>query len=85
MSTILPQAISPALGNSLFAASIHQNILGGNLIWLVLLVLCKLINLRETITSLIWILGVASLTWVHSLTLEAPTYDWRETVDHEDD
>ncbi|KAF8609314.1 MFS general substrate transporter [Ceratobasidium sp. AG-I] len=66
MSTILPQAISPALGNSLFAASVHRNILGGNLIWLVLLVL-------------------SVSAWVHSLTLKAATYDWRETIDHDDD
>lgn len=36
MTLILPQAISPALGNSLFAASIYDNILGGNLIWVVM-------------------------------------------------
>ncbi|KAG8693332.1 hypothetical protein FRC09_010578 [Ceratobasidium sp. 395] len=39
MSMILPQALAPAVGNALFAASIYQKILGGNLIWLVLLVL----------------------------------------------
>ncbi|QRV76687.1 major facilitator superfamily transporter [Ceratobasidium sp. AG-Ba] len=37
MSTILPQAVSPELGNTLFAASVHEHVLGGNLVWLVLL------------------------------------------------
>ncbi|CAE6477419.1 unnamed protein product [Rhizoctonia solani] len=37
MTLVLPQAVSPALGNSLFAASVHQNILGGYLIWIVML------------------------------------------------
>ncbi|CAE6521208.1 unnamed protein product [Rhizoctonia solani] len=37
MTLVLPQAVSPALGNSLFAASVHQNILGGHLIWVVML------------------------------------------------
>ncbi|KAG9092306.1 hypothetical protein FRC06_000159, partial [Ceratobasidium sp. 370] len=61
MSTYLAQAISPALGNSLFAASIYQNILGGNLIWVALLVLT----------------GFAGL---HTLTLQAPDHDWRESI-----
>ncbi|CCO26959.1 hypothetical protein BN14_00992 [Rhizoctonia solani AG-1 IB] len=37
MSLVFPQAVSPALGNSLFAASVHQDILGGNLVWVVML------------------------------------------------
>ncbi|CAE6457524.1 unnamed protein product [Rhizoctonia solani] len=37
MTLVLPQAVSPALGNSLFAASVHQNILGGHLVWVVML------------------------------------------------
>ncbi|KAH7344910.1 MFS general substrate transporter [Rhizoctonia solani] len=37
MTLVLPQAVSPALGNTLFAASIHQNILGGYLVWVVML------------------------------------------------
>ncbi|KEP50482.1 MFS transporter [Rhizoctonia solani 123E] len=37
MTLVLPQAVSPALGNSLFAASVHQNLLGGHLIWIVML------------------------------------------------
>ncbi|KAJ1311351.1 hypothetical protein OPQ81_009844 [Rhizoctonia solani] len=37
MTLVLPQAVSPALGNTLFAASVHQNILGGHLIWVVML------------------------------------------------
>ncbi|CAE6407941.1 unnamed protein product [Rhizoctonia solani] len=37
MTLVLPQVVSPALGNSLFAASVHQNILGGHLIWIVML------------------------------------------------
>lgn len=66
MTLILPQAISPALGNSLFAASIYDNILGGNLIWVVML-------------------AMTTIAWVHSLTLKAPTHDWRENIDRDDD
>ncbi|CAE7217237.1 unnamed protein product [Rhizoctonia solani] len=36
MSIVLPQAISPALANSLFAASVEKHILGGNLVWVLL-------------------------------------------------
>ncbi|EUC66729.1 MFS general substrate transporter, putative [Rhizoctonia solani AG-3 Rhs1AP] len=38
MSIVLPQAISPALANSLFAASVEKHILGGNLVWVLLFV-----------------------------------------------
>lgn len=38
MSIVLPQAISPALANSLFAASVEKHILGGNLVWVVLFI-----------------------------------------------
>ncbi|KAF8609315.1 MFS general substrate transporter [Ceratobasidium sp. AG-I] len=38
MSIVLPQAISPALANSLFAASVEKHILGGNLVWLLLFI-----------------------------------------------
>ncbi|KAG9087446.1 hypothetical protein FRC06_002536 [Ceratobasidium sp. 370] len=38
MSIVLPQAISPALVNSLFAASVEKHILGGNLVWVCLFV-----------------------------------------------
>ncbi|GAB1519008.1 hypothetical protein RhiTH_002073 [Rhizoctonia solani] len=37
MTLVFPQAVSPALGNSLFAASVHQDILGGHLVWIVML------------------------------------------------
>ncbi|KAG9122869.1 hypothetical protein FRC07_000573 [Ceratobasidium sp. 392] len=47
MSMILPQGLSPALGNALFAASIYQNILGGNLVWVVLLVLTGFAGLHS--------------------------------------
>ncbi|QRV91521.1 major facilitator superfamily transporter [Ceratobasidium sp. AG-Ba] len=38
MSIVLPQAISPALANSLFAASVEKHILGGNLVWVCLFI-----------------------------------------------
>ncbi|KAG9093402.1 hypothetical protein FS749_014431 [Ceratobasidium sp. UAMH 11750] len=38
MSIVLPQAISPALVNSLFAASGEKHILGGNLVWVCLFI-----------------------------------------------
>ncbi|KAG8688077.1 hypothetical protein FRC11_006107 [Ceratobasidium sp. 423] len=38
ISIVLPQAISPALANSLFAASVEKHILGGNLVWVLLFV-----------------------------------------------
>ncbi|CCO26957.1 hypothetical protein BN14_00990 [Rhizoctonia solani AG-1 IB] len=38
ISIVLPQAISPALANSLFAASVDKHLLGGNLVWVLLFV-----------------------------------------------
>lgn len=84
MTLILPQAISPALGNSLFAASIYDNILGGNLIWVVMLAMSKFsctIAPNFRLTSVL----SATIAWVHSLTLHAPTHDWRQNVDRDDD
>lgn len=82
MTLILPQAISPALGNSLFAASIYGNVLGGNLIWVIMLALSKSLapppRNRADIPS-------AAAGWVHSLTLQGPTGDWRENINRDDD
>ncbi|KAJ1311352.1 hypothetical protein OPQ81_009845 [Rhizoctonia solani] len=38
ISIVLPQAISPALANSLFAVSVDKHLLGGNLVWVLLFV-----------------------------------------------
>ncbi|EJD50550.1 MFS general substrate transporter [Auricularia subglabra TFB-10046 SS5] len=38
ITIVVPQAVAPALGTSLFAASLKSDILGGNLVWVVLIV-----------------------------------------------
>ncbi|KAB5591431.1 zinc induced facilitator 1 protein [Ceratobasidium theobromae] len=38
ISIVLPQTISPALANSLFAASVDKHIMGGNFVWVLLFV-----------------------------------------------
>lgn len=38
MATLLPQAVAPAFATALFALSIKSEIVGGNMIWLVLLI-----------------------------------------------
>ncbi|KAF8707950.1 MFS general substrate transporter, partial [Rhizoctonia solani] len=69
MTLVFPQAVSPALGNSLFAASVHQDILGGHLVWVVMLAM----------------ITTATFGWAHSLTLTTSTHDWRENLNDDDD
>ncbi|KAF8761709.1 MFS general substrate transporter [Rhizoctonia solani] len=69
MTLVFPQAVSPALGNSLFAASVHQDILGGHLVWIVMLAM----------------ITTATFGWAHSLTLTTSTHDWRENLNDDDD
>jgi MFS family permease len=53
MAIVLPQSVSPAFGMSLFAFSLRINVLEGNLVWVVFVVLCMLfathsLTLEET-------------------------------------
>lgn len=41
MSIVLPQAIAPVMGTSMYAASIGSPLLSGNMIWAVLFVFCE--------------------------------------------
>ena len=85
MSIVLPQAISPALANSLFAASVEKHILGGNLVWLLLFIFSTYFTFSPE-RSLTRNLPVACLAAVHSLTLKEPEDDWRtkQTDEHDD-
>ena len=47
MVMLLPQAVVPATVASLFAWSISSGILGGNLIWIILIIISKYWVCRE--------------------------------------
>lgn len=47
MTIVLPQAIAPALGTSMFAASIQSSLLGGNMIWAVLFVFSMIVAIHS--------------------------------------
>ena len=77
MSTVLPQAIAPALGTSMFAASIESPLLGGNMIWAILLVFCGFL-FRDLLSFGSLFCATATIVAVHSFTLSEPDTDWRE-------
>ncbi|KAL5520137.1 hypothetical protein ACEPAG_1797 [Sanghuangporus baumii] len=76
MVMLLPQAIVPAAVASLFAWSISSNILGGNLIWIVLIIIGKYHSDCDGSCSLI--IAPVSISSLQCLTLKEPTHDWRE-------
>ncbi|GAB1519007.1 hypothetical protein RhiTH_002072 [Rhizoctonia solani] len=76
ISIVLPQAISPALANSLFAVSVDKHLLGGNLVWVLLFVF------RSVLIKADWI---ACLAFLHSLTLREHEDDWRTKQQDEHD
>ena len=80
MAIVLPQAIAPAFVTSTYAFSISSNILNGNLIWIILLVISASFLLGPPLSYLsVTDYNTAGFATVHCLTLKEPEHDWRKT------